>query len=269
MEKKQSKSQLSLQKLVIIGLFSAICYIALMLFKIPIPSPVGKPFIHFGNMFVILAALLFSGTIGGLSGSIGMGLFDILNGWATSAPKTIILKFGIGIVTGKVAQKGHNQEAKSPFKWIMLAAVSFIVLGIGLFIASTVYGYEITIPYLQQAAETTEGIKDTLVVIPVLYIFSLVLGIGLSVTCFFITKVPIKVQYAILGAVCGIAFNLVGEFLFAVGSLLIVGSAFVPAVVSALISLPSTIINGTISIIIAVLLYIPLSKVVAKSNLKF
>ena len=30
MEKKQSKSKLSLQALVIIGLFSAICYIALM-----------------------------------------------------------------------------------------------------------------------------------------------------------------------------------------------------------------------------------------------
>ncbi|MBS5316487.1 MAG: ECF transporter S component [Clostridiales bacterium] len=269
MEKKQSKSKLSLQALVIIGLFSAICYIALMLFKIPIPSPVGKPFIHFGNMFVILAALLFSGTIGGLSGSIGMGLFDILNGWATSAPKTIILKFGIGFVTGVVAGKGNDKEAKSPFKWIALAAGAFIVLGVGLFIASTVYGYEITIPYLQQAAANTEGLKDTLVVIPVLYIFSLVLGIGLAVTCFFIKKVPIKLQYAILGAVCGIAFNLVGEFLFAVGSLLIVGSAFVPAVISALISLPSTIINGTISIVIALLLYIPLSKVVAKSNFKF
>lgn len=267
MEKK--KSRLSLQALVIIGLFSAICYIALMLFKIPIPSPVGKPFIHMGNMFVILAALLFSGTIGGLSGSIGMGLFDMLNGWAASAPKTIILKFGIGFITGLVASKGNDKEAKSPFKWIVLAAGIFIVLGVSLLIASTVYGYEITIPYLTQAAASTEGMKDTLVVIPVLYIFSLILGAGLAVTCFFIKKVPVKLQYAILGAVCGIGFNLVGEFIFGLAELLIIGSAFGPAVISALISLPATIINGTISVIIAILLYMPLSKVVAKSNFKF
>lgn len=266
---ENKKKGLTLQSMVLIGLFSAICYIALMLFKIPIPSPVGKPFIHFGNMFVILAALLFSGTIGGLSGSIGMGLFDLLNGWATSAPKTIILKFGIGFVTGLVASKGHKEDAKSPLVGIMIAAAFFIIIGLGLCITSLVYGYEVNIPFLQQAAETTEGLKTTLVVIPVLYIFSLVLGIGLAVTCFFIKKVSIKVQYAILGAVCGIGFNLVGEFLFAVVSLLIVGSSFMPAVMSALISLPSTIINGTFSIVIAVLLYIPLSKVVAKSNFKF
>lgn len=266
MGKKQNK--LTIQALVMIGLFSAICYIALMLFKIPIPSPVGKPFIHMGNMFVILAALLFSGTIGGLSGSIGMGLFDMLNGWAVSAPKTILLKFGIGFITGLIAVKGNDKEAKSPFKWIVLAAGIFIVLGLGLFIASTVYGYEITIPYLEQASSTTEGLKDTLVVIPVLYIFSLILGGALAVTCFFIKKVPVKLQYAILGAICGIAFNLVGEFIFGLGELLIIGSAFGPAVISSLISLPATIINGTISVIIAILLYIPLSRVVARSNFK-
>lgn len=266
MGKKQNK--LTIQALVMIGLFSAICYIALMLFKIPIPSPVGKPFIHMGNMFVILAALLFSGTIGGLSGSIGMGLFDMLNGWAVSAPKTILLKFGIGFITGLIAVKGNDKEAKSPFKWIVLAAGIFIVLGLGLFIASIVYGYEITIPYLQQASSEAEGLKDTLVVIPVLYIFSLILGVALAVTCFFIKKVPVKLQYAILGAICGIAFNLVGEFIFGLGALLIIGSAFGPAVISSLISLPATIINGTISVIIAILLYIPLSKVVARSNFR-
>ncbi|HAG44407.1 MAG TPA: hypothetical protein DCL31_15180, partial [Clostridium sp.] len=73
LDTKQHK--FSIHTMVLIGLFSALCYVAL-LFKIPIPSPVGKPFLHMGNMFVILAALLFSGTIGGLSGSIGMGLFD-------------------------------------------------------------------------------------------------------------------------------------------------------------------------------------------------
>ncbi len=253
--------------LVLIGLFSAICYIALMLFKIPIPSPVGNPFIHMGNMFVILAALLFTGTIGGLSGSIGMGLFDLLNGWASSAPKTIVLKFGIGFITGLVASKGCKPDAKSPLKWLVVTALFFIIGGCTLFGLSSMYGYEIIVPYLQEAAVTNTALKDTVVIIPALYIFALILGCGLAVTCVVIKRVPIKMQYAILGAVCGIGFNLIGEFVFSLVELLILGSSFAPAVISSLISLPATLINGTVSIIVAISLYVPLSKVIAKSNL--
>ena len=253
--------------LVLIGLFSAICYVSLMLFKIPIPSPVGNPFIHMGNMFVILAALLFSGPIGGLSGSIGMGLFDLLNGWASSAPKTIVLKFGIGFIAGLVASKGHDANAKSPLKWLVVTALCFLTCGLGLLILSSLYGYEILIPYLREASTSAVPLGDTLVVIPALYIFALILGVGLLLTCLSIKRVPIKLQYAILGAVCGIAFNLVGEFLFSLVELLILGSAFAPAVISSLISLPATLINGAVSVIVAITLYIPLSKVVTKSNL--
>lgn len=252
-----SKNKFSTKTIVLIGLFSAICYVTL-LFKIPIPAPVGKPFLHMGNMVVILAALLFSGTIGGLSGSIGMGTFDLLNGWASSAPKTILLKFGIGFITGLVAMKGHQKDAKSPLKFLILASAVLILSAISLFTASTVYGYEIAIP----------GIEKSLVILPVLYVFSLTLGLIIGGVCIFIKKVPIKLQYAILGAVCGIGFNLVGEFIFNLVELLILGSGFMPALVSAAVSLPATVINGSASIVVAVLLYIPLSKFLARSNFK-
>lgn len=110
-----SKNTFSTKRLVLIGLFSAICYVTLY-FKIPIPAPVGTPFLHMGNMFVILAALLFSGPVGGLSGAIGMGLFDLTNGYAQYVPKVLILKFGMGLVAGLIASQGHKQDAKSPVK---------------------------------------------------------------------------------------------------------------------------------------------------------
>lgn len=235
--------------MVLIGLFSALCYVAL-LFKIPIPSPVGKPFLHMGNMFVILAALLFSGTIGGLSGSIGMGLFDLMNGYASSVPKTLLLKFGIGAIVGTVASRGHKEDAKSPIKWIGIASVILICIGIILFIVSVTLGNEIAIA----------GIEKKLVLNPVLYIFSLILGIGLAIICISAQKLSIKIQYAVLGAVSGIAFNLVGEFLFGVVTLLFAGSGFTPAILSSAVSLPATLINGSFSIFVAMVLYIPLSK---------
>ncbi|MDP4153814.1 MAG: ECF transporter S component, partial [Bacillota bacterium] len=66
----QNKKHFTTRDLVVIGLFAAICYVVLY-FRVPIPSPVGKPFLHFGNMVVIIAALLFGGVQGGLAGAVG------------------------------------------------------------------------------------------------------------------------------------------------------------------------------------------------------
>ncbi|MEG1254960.1 ECF transporter S component [Clostridium sp.] len=251
-----TQKKFSTQTMVLIGLFAALCYVALF-FKIPIPSPVGKPFLHMGNMFVILAALLFTGTIGGLSGSIGMGLFDLMNGYASSVPKTVLLKFGIGAIVGVVASKGNKDDAKSPIKWISIASIILILIGIALFAVSTTMGNEITVA----------GIEKKLVINPVLYVFSLILGIALGIVCIVSKNLSIKIQYAVLGSVAGIAFNLVGEFLFGVVTLLLAGSGFLPAVLSSAVSLPATLINGSFSIFVAVALYIPLSKSILKSKI--
>lgn len=245
------------RSIVLIGLFAALSYVALY-FKIPIPSPVGKPFLHMGNMFVLLASLLLNGYIGGISGSIGMGLFDIMNGYASSSFKTFVLKFGIGLVTGGVASKKDKESAKSPVKWITIAAVIFTIAGILLLILSIVKGNEIIVP----------GIKKKLVVNPVLYIFSLILGISLGIVSAASKRFSIDIQYALIAAVAGIAFNLVGEFVFGTLKLLIAGSGFYPAVLTSAVSLPATLINGAFSIVAAVALYIPLSKTISKSNLK-
>ena len=88
----------SLLNITFISLFAALCYIALTVFFFP----VGPMFVHFGNLIVVLASLLIGGWQGGLAGSIGMGLYDILNGHADSSPKTFILKFLIGFTVGLV-----------------------------------------------------------------------------------------------------------------------------------------------------------------------
>ncbi len=246
-----TENKFSTRTIILIGLFAALSYVALI-FKIPIPAPVGNPFLHLGNMFVILAALLFSGPIGGAAGALGMGLFDLMNGYASSVVKTLILKFGIGIVVGVVASKGRKVDAKSPIKWIGISSVILIVTGIGLLITALTQGNEIVLA----------GIGKSLVINPVLYIFSIGLGIILAVVCVSSKNLSVNLQYAVLGGVAGIAFNLVGEFLFGVIKLLIAGSNFLPAVLSSAVSLPATLINGTFSIVIAVILYVPLAKAI-------
>ncbi|HOB08741.1 MAG: ECF transporter S component [Limnochordia bacterium] len=243
----------STRTVVLIGLFAAICYVSLYL-RIPIPSPVGRPFLHMGNMFVILAALLFNGFIGGAAGSLGMGLYDIVNGYGSSALRTFVLKFGIGVVVGKVAAKKRDAASTPPVKWILTAGIAFFLIGAALSVTARVKGYQISVP----------GVDRELVISPALCVLLLALGAVLTAAGFFSKRYSVEIQYAILGAVAGIAFNAVGEFLWKTAVLLIAGSSFYPAVIASAFSLPATLINGVSSIIVAVALYIPLSKTVAK-----
>jgi len=252
----KNKPKQSLVNIIVTALFAAICYVALF-FMIPLPSPVGNPFIHLGNLFVILAALLFSGTVGGVAGSIGMGLFDLTHGYAIYAPKTFVLKLGIGLIVGYIFSKGKKENAKSPVKWMYISSISLILIGVITMWLSLAKGNDIVIT----------GIKDHLTISPVLYIFSIVLGALLCAAAVFAKKLPIKIQYALLASVCGIFFNLLGEFLLgALYFVILQGSALTPAIIASAISLPATLINGTFSIVGAVVLYVPLEKALKKSG---
>ena len=93
-------------KIAIIGLMSALAYISFTFLQIKIPTPGGTTSFHLGNTFCVLAALLLGGIPGGLAGAIGMGIGDLLDPtYITYAPKTIILKFLIGIFTGDVYKR--------------------------------------------------------------------------------------------------------------------------------------------------------------------
>ncbi len=263
MNNESSKSSISnLRNIIMIGLFAALCYVALDVFRIPIPSPVGKPFIHMGNMFVILAALLFNGVTGGLAGSIGMGLWDVIHGYVDTCYVTFILKFGIGFFTGLVASKGKKTEAKSPALYLGIASAFFITIGVVFFVIATTIGNVFDVVMIGDS-------QKQLVISPLLYIFSFILGICLLVTCIMIKNISIKTQYAILGAVSGIAFNLIGEFIFKVITLTLAGSQFIPAVLASAANLPATVINGAFSIVVALVLYAPIQKALNKSGLKF
>lgn len=100
-------------KISVIGLMAALAYISFSFFQIKIPTPGGFTSFHLGNTFCVLAALLIGGVPGGIAGAIGMGIGDILDPtYITVAPKTIILKLLIGIITGLVAHKVFKIQKK-------------------------------------------------------------------------------------------------------------------------------------------------------------
>ncbi len=163
-------------KLTVTALMTALCYVAFAFLQIKIPTPVGFTSFHLGNTFCVLAALLLGGVPGGIAGAIGMGIGDLLDPvYITVAPKTIILKLGIGIVTGLLAHKVfHIQEenGKSLYKKVVLSCTGGMVFNL---IGETLLSYlyylvilgnaEKAAGYLAGAKFITTGVNGVLAII--------------------------------------------------------------------------------------------------------
>ena len=131
-------------KITVTGLMAALCYVSFTYIQIPIPVPGGDNVaLHIGNAFCVLAALLLGGFYGGLAGSLGMTIADLLDPrYITSAPKTFILKFLIGLIAGFVAHKiAHISEDHTKayvFKWSLISSVCALGFNV---IADPIFGY--------------------------------------------------------------------------------------------------------------------------------
>lgn len=117
-------------KLVITALMAALCYVSFSYLKIPLPTGGGgMTALHIGNAFCVMAALFLGGGYGGLAGSLGMTIADLLDPrYVTSAPRTFVLKLCIGLISGFVAHKiahiTEEHDTKYIFKWTLISAVA-------------------------------------------------------------------------------------------------------------------------------------------------
>ncbi|MDD6492339.1 MAG: ECF transporter S component [Firmicutes bacterium] len=95
------------KKIALTGLMAALSYVVFTFLQIKIPLPGGDATsIHLGNAVCVLGALLLGGVYGGLGGAIGMTIGDLLDPvYIVYAPKTFLLKFCIGLITGLIAHK--------------------------------------------------------------------------------------------------------------------------------------------------------------------
>lgn len=129
-------------KIAVVGLMAALAYVSFTFLQIKIPTPGGTTSFHLGNTFVVLAALLIGGVPGDIAGAIGMGIGDLLDPvYVTYAPKTIILKLMIGIVTGLVAHKVFkikNLEGKKLYVAVIISAIAGLAFNV---VGEPLFGY--------------------------------------------------------------------------------------------------------------------------------
>lgn len=126
---QQKNHSQTVMKLAQTALLAALCFVSFTFFQIKIPMPGGDATsIHIGNAFCVLAALLLGGGYGGLAGAVGMTIADLMDPiYIVGAPKTFVLKFCIGLITGLVAHKfakiGESNDKRYIMKWSIIASV--------------------------------------------------------------------------------------------------------------------------------------------------
>lgn len=126
----------TVQKIAITGLMAALSYVVFTFLQIKVPLPGGDATsFHLGNTICVLGALLLGGVYGGLGGAIGMTIADLMDPiYIVYAPKTFILKFGIGLITGLIAHKlgklTYQRNSSKILLWSSLAAIGGLLFNV-------------------------------------------------------------------------------------------------------------------------------------------
>lgn len=124
----QNRETDRIRTVVLTGFFAAITFLGIQAFRIPLPAAVGTPFVHFGHIFVVMGVLLQGGKRGAVSGTLGLVIFDMLNGYMQDVPQvfteTVIKCLIIGAVFATLKMRADGDKKKE-YRAAMLCAVLY------------------------------------------------------------------------------------------------------------------------------------------------
>lgn len=111
MQNTQSHSRSSTKtfNLILTAMLIALVFVATQLINIKLPITANGGLVHLGTAMLFIASILFGPKKAAIAGAVGMGLFDLINGYALWAPITIVARGLQGYVVGKIAwSNGRN-----------------------------------------------------------------------------------------------------------------------------------------------------------------
>ena len=121
------KERNSALKLTQAAMIAALAYIGFQFLRIDIPVGGERTAFHLGNTFVVLGSLLLGGW-GAVAAALGLTVADLTGGYATSAPKTFLLKLIIGFIAWFISRKVfHIEQVSNGKRQSFIALVSSAV----------------------------------------------------------------------------------------------------------------------------------------------
>lgn len=141
----QSKSNINskTKELVTSALLIAVVFVSTYFIHIPSPFSLNSGgLIHLGNVMFFMAAIIFGKKQGAIAGAFGMGLFDLLTGYAIWAPFTFIIRGVMGFTIGYFAN-AHGRKGNS-LKWNILGlSLASVFLVSGYFVSNLILFHNI------------------------------------------------------------------------------------------------------------------------------
>ena len=268
----RDKNLLILEKIIIVAIFTALCTAATFIqFKMP-----SGDMVHLGNFVMIMAALLLGGIIGGVVGSLGMGLYDLI--FYTSKPSTIIrtfiLKFLIGFIVGFVFRLILKKKINT--KYLLIGSSIFFLLIFGISLTLFLVGNKDAFSINNGLSATIAnflGTGKTLKVSLYIPIFSLVFFIGMTLAVIFSKKLSTRSKAALFAITLAVLVNILGEFILrwtleGIFNTYVseIDNGFKVSLATATSKIPGSVITGFVSVFIAVLIYEPVYRGVKNVN---
>lgn len=246
-----------LNKIIIVAMFSALACAGTF---IQIRMPAGD-FVHLGNFVMIIAALLLGGISGGVVGSLGMGIYDIIfySQSPTTIARTFILKFIVGFLVGFLFRLFLKRKNKVRLSLYILSG-----LFVALFLASTILfalgdksGFSFS-SGLNSKFANIFGTSKNLTISLYIPIFSFLFSLGSILSAIFAHKLDDRRGAALVAVLIAIFVNILGEFIFRFILEGLFLTNFKTSIVVATSKIPGSVITGFISVVLSVLVYEPI-----------
>ena len=240
-----------LYNMVIIALFTALTFVGTY-----VQIPLGTSKVHLGNFVCILAGLLCGGLVGGISGSLGMGLNDLLSGYGPDTYiRSFIVKFLLGFIAGALFRYLIKKEKKITYRFYFISG-AFLITFITLLVLYLTKG---------EVIQMDEKRKFTISIL--LLSLLAVMSVFFFVIQLFVKKINLVQRYVLyVSSIASIA-NITLEFVIKIPFKVWMASlTWEGATIYAVSSLPSSLITCIVTTLFVTFIYIPLYTATQKIN---
>ena len=240
-----------LYNMVIISLFTALTFVGTY-----VQIPLGTSKVHLGNFVCILAGLLCGGLVGGISGSLGMGLNDLLSGYGPDTYiRSFIVKFLLGFIAGALFRYLLKKEKKITYRFYFISS-AFLITFITLLVLYLTKG---------EVIQMEEKRKFTISIL--LLSLLAVMSVFFFVIQLFVKKINLVQRYVLYVASMASIANITLEFLIKIPFKVWMASlTWEGATIYAVSSLPSSLITCIVTTLFVTFIYIPLYTATQKIN---
>ena len=166
MQKITSYSQVRTFDLIITSMLIALVFVATILLNIKLPITANGGLVHLGTAVLFISAILFGPKKGAIAGAVGMGLFDLVSGYALWAPFTFLTRGLQGYIVGKITwSNGRNGSSIALNLFATIISIPFM-LG-GYYICEAVIFSSWIIPAASIPGNIVQNVVGLCIAIPV------------------------------------------------------------------------------------------------------